>query len=338
MIVILKKEMGQVQVDELCRQLAALGFVPQPMVGAGAAVISLEGDTGRLEADSLSRLPGVERVIALDKPYKLARRKFHPADTLVALGDVVVIGGERIVLAAGPCSVESRAQLGEIAAAVRSAGAHILRGGAFKPRSSPYSFQGLQLKGLAYLKETAREYGLPVVSEITDLAYLEAFLEHVDIIQVGARSMQNFELLKELGRARKPILLKRGFANTLAELLMSAEYILSGGNDDVILCERGIRTFETATRNTLDVSAVPVLKRMTHLPVFVDPSHAGGVDWLVEPLALAAVAAGADGLLIEVHNDPAKALSDGKQSLTPAQFERLSAKLQAVAAAVGRSV
>ncbi len=226
----------------------------------GAAVISLEGDTGRLEADSLSRLPGVERVIALDKPYQLARRKFHPADTLVALGDVVVIGGERIVLAAGPCSVESRAQLGEIAAAVRSAGAHILRGGAFKPRSSPYSFQGLQLKGLAYLKETAREYGLPVVSEITDLAYLEAFLEHVDIIQVGgARSMQNFELLKELGRARKPILLKRGgFANTLAELLMSAEYILSGGNDDVILCERGIRTFETATRNTLDVSAVPV--------------------------------------------------------------------------------
>ncbi|HHY14535.1 MAG TPA: 3-deoxy-7-phosphoheptulonate synthase, partial [Firmicutes bacterium] len=260
-----------------------------------------------------------------------------PEDTLVSVGDVT-IGAQPIVIAAGPCSVESNEQLGAIAKAVKATGARVLRGGAFKPRTSPYSFQGLKTEGLVYLKEVAQEHGLPVVSEITDLSYLETFAEHVDIIQVGARSMQNFELLKELGRTDKPVLLKRGFANTLSELLMSAEYVMSGGNGRVILCERGIRTFETATRNTLDVSAVPVLKRMTHLPVFVDPSHAGGAAWLVDPLALAAVAAGADGLLIEVHNDPAGALSDGQQSLTPGRFADLFAKLKAVAAAVGRSV
>ncbi len=337
MIIILKENTSQAQLTKLCASLSELGVTPTPIVGGEVRVIALAGDTTRLEPERLSMLPGVERITCVHEPYKLTNRRFHPEDTLVSVGDVT-IGAQPIVIAAGPCSVESNEQLGAIAKAVKATGARVLRGGAFKPRTSPYSFQGLKTEGLVYLKEVAQEHGLPVVSEITDLSYLETFAEHVDIIQVGARSMQNFELLKELGRTDKPVLLKRGFANTLSELLMSAEYVMSGGNGRVILCERGIRTFETATRNTLDVSAVPVLKRMTHLPVFVDPSHAGGAAWLVDPLALAAVAAGADGLLIEVHNDPAGALSDGQQSLTPGRFADLFAKLKAVAAAVGRSV
>jgi 3-deoxy-7-phosphoheptulonate synthase len=337
MLIILKENITKAHVDQLCQDLAKLGVNPQAIAGEGSTIIVLLGDTSQLEPERLGLLPGVERVIQVRERYKLADRRSHPQDTLVELGDVV-IGGSQLVIGAGPCSVESKEQLNTTAQGVKAAGARLLRGGAFKPRTSPYSFQGLERDGLRYLKEVAAENGLPVISEITDITYLDDFLVCVDVIQVGARSMQNFELLKELGKTDKPILLKRGFANTLAELLMSAEYILKGGNSQVILCERGIRTFETATRNTLDISAIPVLKRLTHLPVFVDPSHAGGSAWLVEPLSLAAVAAGADGLLIEVHHNPPAALSDGAQSLTPAQFADLFAKLRAVAAAVGRSL
>jgi 3-deoxy-7-phosphoheptulonate synthase len=248
------------------------------------------------------------------------------------------IGSSRICIAAGPCSVESEEQICHIAEQVKQSGATLLRGGAFKPRTSPYAFQGLKAEGLMFMKRARQATGLPVVSEITNPAQLELFLEFVDVIQVGTRNMQNFELLKELGRVRRPILLKRGFANTLDELLMSAEYIMSGGNQDVILCERGIRTFESSTRNTLDISAIPVLKSRTHLPVFVDPSHAGGIAWLVEPLAKASVAAGADGLIIEVHNDPKRALSDGQQSLTPDSFHELVERLRPIAVAVGREI
>ena len=256
-------------------------------------------------------------------------------NTLIRIGDAEV-GGNRIAIIAGPCSVESEEQIIQIARDVKESGALFLRGGAFKPRTSPYAFQGLKAEGLMYMKKARQATGLPVVSEITNPAQLELFMEFVDVIQVGTRNMQNFELLKELGRVRKPILLKRGFANTVDELLMSAEYIMSGGNTDVILCERGIRTFETSTRNTLDISAIPVLKSRSHLPVFVDPSHAAGIAWLVEPLSKAAVAVGADGLIIEVHNDPKHALSDGQQSLTPDGFTDLIGKVGPIAGAVGR--
>lgn len=336
-LIILKEGTSPKRVEQLCHYVEKLGVTPSPMLGEGVTIIGLVGDTSAIELERLELLEGVERVTRVQEPFMRANRKLHPEDTLICVGDTL-IGGEQIIMAAGPCSVESQPQINEIAQAVKASGAQLLRGGAFKPRTSPYAFQGLQAEGLSYLETAARQSGLTTVSEITDPAQLDLFIEHVDILQVGARNMQNFELLKELGRINKPILLKRGFSNTLQELLMSAEYILSGGNDQVILCERGIRTFETATRNTLDVSAVPMLKRMSHLPVFVDPSHAGGSAWLVEPLALAAVAAGADGLLIEVHNDPIHALSDGQQSLTPTQFDALMHKLRLVATAVGRTM
>ncbi|MEA4889475.1 MAG: 3-deoxy-7-phosphoheptulonate synthase [Clostridiaceae bacterium] len=338
MILVLKQGTSKSKVEEICAWLTErYGVQTSPIFGSGTTIIGLVGDTAGIAVEALELEDAVERVMKVQEPYKLANRKFHPDNTQIRVGDRL-IGGERISVIAGPCSVESEEQVCGIANQVKEAGALFLRGGAFKPRTSPYAFQGLKAEGLMYMKRARQASGLPVVSEITNPAQLELFLEFVDIIQVGTRNMQNFELLKELGRIRKPILLKRGFANTLDELLMSAEYIMSGGNQDVILCERGIRTFETSTRNTLDISAIPVLKARSHLPVFVDPSHAAGIAWLVEPLAKAAVAVGADGLIIEVHNDPKHALSDGQQSLTPEQFSQLMEKLRPIAAAVGRSL
>ncbi len=304
--------------------------------GLHTTIIGLVGDTSRVDIDSLRTNTIVEEVKRVQEPFKNANRKFHPDDTVVNVGGLKIGGGHFQVIS-GPCSVECEEQICEIAQRVKTAGSAMLRGGAFKPRTSPYAFQGLKAEGIDLLLEAKKNTGLPIVTEIMDAAHLPLF-ESVDIIQVGARNMQNFELLKELGHTRKPILLKRGLANTIEELLMSAEYIMAGGNENVILCERGIRTFETTTRNTFDVSAIPVLKKLSHLPVVADPSHAGGINWLVEPLALAAVAAGADGLMIEVHNNPAKALSDGKQSLTPDEFDDVMVKIKNILAAMGKSI
>jgi 3-deoxy-7-phosphoheptulonate synthase len=338
MILVLKQGIPKERVDALCDWLtASFGVQTSPIFGSSMTIIGLVGDTSGIPIETLELQEAVDRVMKVQEPYKRANRKFHPDNTVIKVGDVR-IGTNRICIIAGPCSVEAEAQICGIADQVKAAGAVMLRGGAFKPRTSPYSFQGLKAEGLMYMKRARQATGLPVVSEITNPAQLELFLEFVDIIQVGTRNMQNFELLKELGRIKRPILLKRGFANTIDELLMSAEYIMSGGNADVILCERGIRTFETSTRNTLDISAVPVLKSRTHLPVFVDPSHASGFASLVEPLARASVAAGADGLIIEVHNDPVHALSDGQQSLTPDAFTSLVAGLRPIAAAIGREI
>jgi 3-deoxy-7-phosphoheptulonate synthase len=338
MILVLKQGTSKEKADELCNWLTSqYGIQTSPIFGSGTTIIGLVGDTSGIDIETLALQDTVERVMKVQEPYKRANRKFHPDNSIVRVGNAT-IGDNRIYIAAGPCSVESEEQIKLVAEKVKEAGATLLRGGAFKPRTSPYAFQGLRAEGLMFMKRAREATGLPIVSEITNPSQLELFMEIVDVIQVGTRNMQNFELLKELGRIRKPILLKRGFANTVDELLMSAEYIMSGGNQDVILCERGIRTFETSTRNTLDISAIPVLKSRTHLPVFVDPSHAGGIAWLVEPLAKAAVAAGADGLIIEVHNDPKRALSDGQQSLTPENFSELIDRLRPIAAAVGREI
>ena len=277
----------------------------------------------------------VENVKRVQEPYKKANRKFHPDDTKIKINDDITIGGGSLHIMAGPCSVESETQIVDIAKSVKASGATFLRGGAFKPRTSPYAFQGLKAEGLDLLKIARKETGLPIVTEIMRASHIDMF-ENVDIIQVGARNMQNFELLKELGKIDKPILLKRGLSATIEEWLMSAEYIMAGGNDKVILCERGIRTYETFTRNTLDISAIPVVKALSHLPVIVDPSHAAGKSWLVEPLAMAAVAAGADGLIIEVHNDPPHALSDGAQSLTPEQFDKVAKKVFALKSSIDK--
>ena len=295
-------------------------------VGTQNTVLGLIGDTSVIDIDYIAAQDFVESVKRVQEPYKKANRKFHPDDTVIELPGGQRIGGGSLSIIAGPCSVETEEQICEVADRVKAAGAQFLRGGAFKPRTSPYAFQGLKAEGIELLREARKQTGLPIVTEIMSAAHLPLF-EDVDIIQVGARNMQNFELLKELGKIRKPILLKRGLSSTIEELLMSAEYIMAGGNEQVILCERGIRTYETYTRNTLDISAVPILKRLSHLPVVVDPSHASGIAWLVEPLAMAAVAAGADGLIIEVHNNPAKALSDGAQSLTPDQFDRVARRV-----------
>ena len=338
MIVVLKAGTSREKVAELCGWLqSAFAVTANPIFGSETVVIGLVGDTSAIDADAVALDDSVEKVMKVAEPYKRANRKFHPDDTVFRVGGVEV-GGKRIAVVAGPCSVESEEQMGGVAERVKKAGAQMMRGGAFKPRTSPYAFQGLRAEGLQCLRRARERTGLPIVSEITNPSHLEMFMEYVDVIQVGARNMQNFELLKELGRVRKPILLKRGFSNTVEELLMSAEYIMSGGNDRIVLCERGIRTFETSTRNTLDLSAVPMLKRLTHLPVFVDPSHASGIAWMVEPLAKAAVAVGADGLEIEVHNDPKRALSDGQQSLTPDAFDGLMERLRPVAEAVGRTL
>ena len=338
MIIVLKPQSTKQMVDNFVDSLQKNYDVKvNEWVGTQSTVLGLIGDTSAIDIDYISAQDIVESVKRVQEPYKKANRKFHPDDTVITLPGGQKIGDGSLSLIAGPCSVESERQIVEIAKSVKDSGAQFLRGGAFKPRTSPYAFQGLKAEGLELLREARKVTGLPIVTEIMRVSHIPLF-EDVDIIQVGARNMQNFELLKELGRLDKPILLKRGLSSTIEELLMSAEYIMAGGNEKVILCERGIRTYETYTRNTLDISAVPILKKLSHLPVIVDPSHASGISWLVEPLALAAVAAGADGLIIEVHNDPKHALSDGAQSLTPEQFDQVAKHVNAAAKAFGRKV
>ena len=321
MIVILKQNAEQARIDALMASIRAQGVDIHYSQGTTETILGLVGDTTHVDEDWLRASDIVADVRRVSEPYKLANRRFHPEDTRVAVGDTR-IGEGRFCVIAGPCSVESEAQLLEVANAVKESGATCLRGGAFKPRTSPYSFQGLENQGLELLREARRVTGLPIVTEIMSETQLDDFAD-VDVIQVGARNMQNFRLLKELGHCKKPILLKRGLSSTIEELLMSAEYILSGGNENVILCERGIRTFERMVRNNLDISMVPIIKQKSHLPVIIDPSHAAGIAWMVEPLARTAIAAGADGLMIEVHNNPKCALCDGAQSLDPAQFDHL---------------
>lgn len=325
MIAVLKQGTTPQQAEHLMHWLKNMGLDVHVSQGKEFLVFGLVGDTSRVDIDLLKSLEIVETVKRVSEPYKQANRKFHPDDSVIDCGGVK-IGGGNFAMIAGPCSVESEEQIIEVAQAVKTSGAHILRGGAFKPRTSPYAFQGLKDTGIKLLLEAKKASGLPIITEIMNIRSLDLF-EDVDIIQVGARNMQNFDLLQELGKTRKPILLKRGLANTLQELLMSAEYIMSEGNENIILCERGIRTFETYTRNTLDISAVPVLHELTHLPVVVDPSHATGSSALVPSMAIAAVAAGADGVMVEVHNNPACALCDGAQSLTPAQFHALNQQI-----------
>ena len=322
MVVILKKNPNEKQLENLKNWLRSLGLEIHMSTGSNQTVLGLVGDTSVVDIDLIKALDIVEEVKRIQEPFKNANRKFHPRDTVIQVGGVK-LGGGNFQFIAGPCSVETEEQICYVAQAVKDAGAGILRGGAFKPRTSPYSFQGLGAEGIRLLLEAKAKTGLPIITEIMDLHQLEYF-DEVDIIQVGARNMQNFELLKELGHLRKPILIKRGMSATLQELLMSAKYVMAGGNEQVILCERGIRTFETATRNTLDLSAVPVLKGLSHLPVVIDPSHATGKASLVRPMALAAAAAGADGLMIEVHNDPQHAWCDGPQSITPEAFAALA--------------
>ena len=336
MIIVVKHSTSSEKLEELKLMLEGYGVAVNVSVGTQSTVLGLVGDTSAIDIDLISAQDEVETVKRVQEPYKKTNRKFHPDNTLITVGGQT-IGGRRIAVIAGPCSVESEEQIMEVAQRVKASGAGFLRGGAYKPRTSPYAFQGLKAEGLELLKIAREKTGLPIVTEIMSTAHLELF-EDVDIIQVGARNMQNYELLKELGRLNKPILLKRGLANTIEEFLMSAEYIMSGGNEQVILCERGIRTFETYTRNTLDISAIPVLKHLSHLPVIVDPSHASGLPWLVEPLSKAAISAGADGLIIEVHNNPKKALSDGAQSLTPDQFDGIMRRLRATAAVEDREI
>ena len=321
MIAVIKQGVTDNQIDNLISWLEMQKVKVHISKGEYNTVLGLVGDTSSVDMELLENLEIVESVMRISEPFKNANRKFHPDNTVVDVSGVKIGDGHFAVIA-GPCSVESHDQILEVANSVKAGGASLLRGGAFKPRTSPYDIQGLQADGLELLKEAKQVTGMPIVTEIMNANHLPLF-EEVDLIQVGARNMQNFELLKELGRIKKPILLKRGLANTMKELLMSAEYIMAGGNEQVILCERGVRTFETYTRNTLDLSAVPMLKELSHLPVVVDPSHASGISRLVKPMALAAAAAGADGLMIEVHNNPAKALCDGAQSLTPAQFDEV---------------
>ena len=338
MIIVLKPGVTQKQVEDFSRQLEAQnGVKVNAWYGEHSTVLGLLGDTAAVDIEYIGAQDIVQSVKRVQEPYKKANRKFHPDDTVIDLGHGSVIGGGKLGIIAGPCSVESEEQILSVASDVKASGAAFLRGGAFKPRTSPYAFQGLRAEGLELLRHARKHTGLPIVTEIMSASHMVLF-EDVDIIQVGARNMQNFELLKALGKCDKPILLKRGLANTIEELLMSAEYIMAAGNERVILCERGIRTFETMTRNTLDISAVPLLKSLSQLPVVVDPSHASGISRLVEPLALAAVAAGADGLIIEVHNDPPHALSDGAQSLTPEQFTALTRRIEEVAPLFGKTV
>ena len=332
MIAVLKQGTTPAQTTHLIDWLKGMSLDVHISEGAHVTILGLIGDTSRVDMDLLKSLEIVADVKRVSEPYKQANRKFHPNDTVIQCGGAK-IGGGNFSIIAGPCSVESEAQIIEVAQAVKKSGATILRGGAFKPRTSPYAFQGMKDEGIRLLLEAKAETSLPIVTEIMNINTLDLFRD-VDIIQVGARNMQNFDLLKELGKTSKPILLKRGLANTLQELLMSAEYIMSEGNEQIILCERGIRTFETATRNTLDLSAVSVLHQLTHLPVVVDPSHATGKASLVAPMAAAATAAGADGLMIEVHNDPSKALCDGPQSLTPVQFDDLCSRVRKVREAI----
>ena len=328
MVTVLKPGATEEQIENLCNWFTARGLDVHISRGHYQTIIGLIGDTKKVDTELLESLEIVEAVKTISEPFKNANRKFHPDDTIIDINGVK-IGGGNFALIAGPCSVESEEQIIEVAEKVKAAGADILRGGAFKPRTSPYDFQGLKDEGIKLLLKAKQVTGLPIITEIMNANHLSLF-EDVDIIQVGARNMQNFDLLKELGHTKKPILLKRGLANNLKEFLMSAEYIMAGGNENIILCERGIRTFETYTRKTLDISAVPMLQELSHLPVVVDPSHSSGLSRLVKPLALSAAAAGADGLMIEVHNDPKNALCDGAQSLTPEQFAEVADKVRKV--------
>ena len=338
MIIVLRQGTVQKEIDQLCNVITSMSSVTiNPVIGTDLTILGLIGDTSRIDPTQIESFHCVERIMHVAEPYKKANRSFHPDDTVVDVGNAKV-GGKKLTMIAGPCSVESEEQICAIAESVRISGASILRGGAFKPRTSPYAFQGLKYEGLELLKEARAKTGLPIVSEIMSPFDIDRFLSDVDCIQVGARNMQNFDLLRQLGKVDKPILLKRGLSATIEEWLMSAEYIMAGGNEKVILCERGIRTFETYTRNTLDISAVPVIKRLSHLPILVDPSHGTGKRWMVSPLAKAAVAAGADGVMIEVHNDPQRALCDGQQSITPDTFDGVMKEIRLIAQAVGREV
>ena len=330
MIIVLKDHAAPAAVEAFCRELRGMGFTINDSMGSDTHILGLIGDTKSLSESWVLANPVVKTCRRVSEPYKKANRKFHPEDSVVDVNGVKIGGGSFQVIA-GPCSVETPEQICLVAEEVKKAGAGLLRGGAFKPRTSPYSFQGLHGEGIKLLLDAKKQTGLPIVTEIMNYDDIDLF-EEVDVIQVGARNMQNFELLKQLGKLNKPILLKRGLANTIEEWLMSAEYIMAGGNENVILCERGIRTFETKTRNTLDLSAVPMIKKLSHLPVIIDPSHATGLPWMVEPMTLAAIAAGADGVMIEVHNDPPKALCDGAQSLRPDQFAELMQKVKKLSA------
>ncbi|MGE3179420.1 MAG: 3-deoxy-7-phosphoheptulonate synthase [Vicinamibacterales bacterium] len=336
MVVVMEERATEAQIEVVVSRLVQMGMDVHRSTGVSRTVLGAVGQ-GRPDPDIIKLLDGVAEVVRISEPFKLAGRTFKPENTVVKVGDVR-IGGDEVIVIAGPCSAESEAQVRATAAAVKRAGAKIFRGGAFKPRSSPYSFQGLGEEGLRILHDASRAEGLALVSEVMDASQIPLIEKYCDMFQVGARNMQNFTLLRELGRARKPVLLKRGISATIEEWLLSAEYVLSGGNTDVVLCERGIRTFETATRNTFDVSAIPVVKKLSHLPIVGDPSHGAGRRDMVAPMARAAVAAGADGLIIEVHCDPDHALSDGAQSMFPAQFDRLMAELRIIAPAIGRSI
>ncbi len=336
MVVVMKERVSGEQVEKVIAHLVELGMDVHRSTGASRVVLGVVG-SGKVDPRLIELMDGVHEVLRISEPYKLASRTFRQEDTVFNVGDLR-IGGDEVIVMAGPCSAENEAQVNATAAAVKRAGAKALRGGAFKPRSSPYSFQGLGEEGLRLLRGAANTHDLKLVTEVMDISQIEVIDRYADIFQVGARNMQNFTLLRELGRTRKTVLLKRGISATIEEWLLSAEYVLAGGNTEVILCERGIRTFETSTRNTLDISAIPIVKQLSHLPVFVDPSHGTGRRDKVAPMARAAVAAGADGLLIEVHCDPDKAMSDGAQSLFPGQFDRLMAELRIIAPAIGRSI
>ena len=338
MIIVMRQGATRQEIDHVADFITAMGNITvNPMYGSDLTILGLIGDTSRIDPAQLESFRCVERIMKVAEPFKKANRMFHPGPTEVKVGDTVV-GGKKLSIMAGPCSVESNEQIEEVARAVKAAGATVLRGGAFKPRTSPYSFQGLAYKGLDMLCHAREITGLPNVTELMSPYDIDKFEDQVDCIQVGARNMQNFDLLKRLGKTNKPILLKRGLSATIEEWIMSAEYIMAGGNENVILCERGIRTFETYTRNTTDLSAVCAVKRLSHLPVIVDPSHATGKYWMVQPLARAAIAVGADGLMIEVHNDPAHALCDGAQSIKPDAFAEVMADIRNIARAVGREI
>ena len=330
MIVVMRPTVGENTINFVKSNLEKYGVEVNVSQGGTYCILGLVGDSSKIDPDKILTYEGVEKVLKVQDPFKKANRLFKPDDSIINVNGTL-IGGGNLGVMAGPCSVESEEQIVEVARAVKNSGANFLRGGAFKPRTSPYSFQGLELEGLRLLEIAKKETGLNIVTEIMSTDYIDEFVDRVDVIQVGARNMQNFDLLKQLGKTNKPILLKRGIAATIEEWLMSAEYIMAGGNENVILCERGIRTFETITRNTLDLQAVPVIKKLSHLPIIIDPSHAGGYSYMVEPMAKCAVIAGADGIMIEVHNDPENALSDGQQSLTPDQFEQLMKKVKVVA-------
>ena len=337
MIVILKPNTPQSEIDALIDKITGYGVQVSPVIGTELSILGLVGDTSKIDPTQIEANRNVEKVMHVAEPFKKENKMFHPQPTIVNVGGVAV-GSRQLAVIAGPCSVETEEQIVGVAKSVKASGANMLRGGAFKPRTSPYAFQGLKYEGLELLKEAREATGLPIVTELMSPYDIDRFVEDVDVIQVGARNMQNFDLLRQLGQTRKPILLKRGLSATIEEWLMAAEYIMAGGNGQVILCERGIRTFETYTRNTLDLSAIVAVKNLSHLPIIVDPSHATGKWWMVEPLARAAVAVGADGLIIEVHNDPAHALCDGNQSIKPSVFDDVMKQIRGIAAVVGREV